>query len=388
MAPRDPAQAHRTATPLELLVDLTFVVAVAQCGASLHHALATGHGGDALFAYPATFFAIWWAWMNFTWFASAFDVDDPLYRLATLVQMAGVLVLAAGVPRAFADGDFAVVTLGYVIMRVALIGQWLRASCHPDSRDCARRYALGIGLCQFGWVGLLLLPEGLRGIGFVVMAIAELAVPVWAERVGRTSWHPGHIAERYGLFTIIVLGESILAATVAVQSALDTGHALGDLVTIAIGGLLIVFSLWWVAFDLPTEAAAAQAREVFETTARHAFIWGYGHLVVFASATAVGVGLTLAVDRAVGDGSISQTGAGLAVTVPVAVYLLTAWVLHRTTMAGKRFVGDVVGVTALAVLALSWLSEVVLATGLVLAAAVTVLQLFGPRTDRSVVEPD
>jgi hypothetical protein len=70
------------------------------------------------------------------------------------------------------------------------------------------------------------------------------------------------------------------------------------------------------------------------------------------------------------------------------VYLLTAWVLHRTTMAGKRFVGDVVGVTALAVLALSWLSEVVLATGLVLAAAVTVLQLFGPRTDRSVVEPD
>ena len=58
------------------------------------------------------FFAIWWAWMNFTWFASAYDTDDDVYRITTLVQIAGALILAAGVPRAFADGDFAVVTSG------------------------------------------------------------------------------------------------------------------------------------------------------------------------------------------------------------------------------------------------------------------------------------
>ena len=101
---------HRAATPLELFFDLCFVVAVAQAAASLHHAVAEGHLGHALTSYLMVFFAIWWAWMNFTWFASAYDTDDAPYRLATLVQIAGVLVLAAGVPAAFADGDFTVIT--------------------------------------------------------------------------------------------------------------------------------------------------------------------------------------------------------------------------------------------------------------------------------------
>jgi low temperature requirement protein LtrA len=112
MEPRDPDEEHRVSTPLELLVDLTFVVAVAQASASLHHARAAGHASSALQAYPVVFFGVWWAWMNFTWFASAYDTDDAVYRLATLVQMAGILVLAAGVPRAFEHHDFAVVVLG------------------------------------------------------------------------------------------------------------------------------------------------------------------------------------------------------------------------------------------------------------------------------------
>ena len=73
-------------------------------------------------------------------------------------------------------------------------------------------------------------------------------------RAGRpTAWHPRHIAERYGLFTIIVLGESVLSATVAVQAALDAGGPFSDLVTTAIGGLLIVSSMWWIYFDQPVE---------------------------------------------------------------------------------------------------------------------------------------
>jgi len=96
MRPRDPSEAHRVATPLELLFDLCFVVAIAQVAARLHHAIAEDHVGAAIPLFAMTFFAIWWAWMNFTWFASAYDTDDVPYRLLTLLQIVGVLILAAG----------------------------------------------------------------------------------------------------------------------------------------------------------------------------------------------------------------------------------------------------------------------------------------------------
>src|SRR3954454_7788643 len=140
MAARDPDEGHRASTPLELFFDLTFVVAVAQAANSLHHGLASGHAGDVLLGFPMVFFAIWWAWMNFTWFASAYDTDDVPYRLATLVQIAGALILAAGVPDAMIDGDLTVITLGYVVMRLAMVTQWLRAagSDPPHRRSSLR----------------------------------------------------------------------------------------------------------------------------------------------------------------------------------------------------------------------------------------------------------
>src|SRR5689334_1774298 len=102
MRPRDPAERHRVATPLELLFDLTFVVAVARLSSVFAHAVAADHLEDVV-GYLMVFFAIWWAWMNFTWFASAYDCDDAAYRVLTLLQMAGVLILAAGVTAAFGD---------------------------------------------------------------------------------------------------------------------------------------------------------------------------------------------------------------------------------------------------------------------------------------------
>ena len=223
MRPRDSHEPHRVSTPLELFFDLAFVVAVAQAASSLHHGLVEGHVADALIGFPAVFFAIWWAWMNFAWFASAFDCDDVLYRLAVFAQMTGVLVLAAGVPRAFDTQDFGIMTLGYVIMRLAMVSQWLRvAVSFEGGRRTALRFALGITVLQVGWVLRLALPDGAAMVAFVVLVVAELLVPVWAERAGRTPWHPHHMAERYGLFTIIVLGESVLSATLAVQGALDT----------------------------------------------------------------------------------------------------------------------------------------------------------------------
>ncbi|MES1170116.1 MAG: low temperature requirement protein A, partial [Leifsonia sp.] len=139
---------HRTSSPLELLFDLTFVVAVASLTGELAHGLVVGDPG-AIGAFLMVFAAVWWAWINFTWFASAFDVDDALYRVLTLVQMAGVLVLAAGVPTAFEHNDFRAITVGYIIMRVAILGQWLRAGIeHPQNREAAFKYAGGIFVVQ------------------------------------------------------------------------------------------------------------------------------------------------------------------------------------------------------------------------------------------------
>ncbi|MFE9022274.1 low temperature requirement protein A [Streptomyces sp. NPDC007808] len=319
---RGRGEAHRAATPLELLFDLCFVVAVAQAGIQLVHAVAEGHAGEGILDYAMVFFAIWWAWMNFTWFASAYDNDDVLYRIATLVQIAGVLVLAAGISRAFEDHEFLAVWLGYVIMRIALAAQWLRAARASEGpeRTTALRYAGGVLLCQVGWLGLVVLPEAARPWAFLVMAILEMCVPLYAEKDHPTSWHPRHIAERYGLFTIIVLGESVAAATIAVKTGIDESDELGELLPIAAGGLLIIFAAWWVYFAVPIHGHLRGNRQ--------AFLWGYGHYVVFASAAAIGAGLEVAVEQAIGKAHISTLAASAAVTLPTALYLLTVWALH------------------------------------------------------------
>src|SRR5262245_40379895 len=278
MTARDPGETNRASTPLELFFDLTFVAAVAQAGSSLHHGLVDGSTGHAIASYPLIFFAIWWAWVNFTWFASGYDTDDVPYRLMVFVQVTGALILAAGVPRAFAHQDYGVIIIGYVVMRLALVGQWLRvARSDPVSRPMALRYAIGITVTQIGWVLWFWLPEALFVPGFIILAAAELAVPAWAEGAGHVAWHPRHIAERYGLFTIIVLGESVVAATVGVQAALDSDTAFRDLLTVVVGGLLIVFSMWWIYFDLPAERALERARDEPNGRGWFSFVWGYGH---------------------------------------------------------------------------------------------------------------
>ncbi|MFF5859524.1 low temperature requirement protein A [Streptomyces sp. NPDC012751] len=358
-------EAHRVASPLELFFDLCFVVAIAQAGVQLVHAVAEGHAGRGILDYAMAFFAIWWAWMNFSWFASAYDNDDALYRIVTLVQIAGVLVLAAGISRAFSHHDFLLVWLGYVIMRLAMAAQWLRAagSAPGAERTMALRYAGGVLLCQVGWAGLVVLPEPARPWVFLVMAALELCVPLYAEKDHETSWHPHHIAERYGLFTIIVLGETIAAATVAVKSAVDEHGSTGELLPIAGGGLLIVFSAWWIYFVVPIHGHLRSSGR--------AFIWGYGHYLVFASAAAIGAGLEVAVEQAVGKAHISTLSASAAVTLPTALYLLTVWTLHSRHFKVGIAQQLVLPVAALLVICCTFLGEwAVFAAGLVASAAV------------------
>jgi low temperature requirement protein LtrA len=388
LAARDPDEGHRASTPLELFFDLTFVVAVAQASTTLHHELVGGHASEALVAYPIVFFAVLWAWMGFTWFASAYDNDDPAYRVTVFVQMVGVLVFAAGVPRFLEDLDPTVGVVGYVIIRVASIAQWLRvAVSHPEGRACALRYAGGIAACQVVWVALAVSAEGGWWLLLATpLTAVELGMPVWAERRGPTSWNPVHIAERYGLFTIIVLGESVLAASVAVQTAVDEGSAFGELLPVAAGGFLIVASMWWIYFDMPLDRLLHRVRRAF---ARHeraqALIWGYGHYFVYAAAAAVGAGLAVNVDQRTGPTALTDVEAALTVTTPVAVYLLTVWVLHRRDKPPSVLRDTAAPIVAVAVLLSSWTSEPVLVTGIILAALVAASVAMGHA--RSVVSP-
>lgn len=323
MSGRDPDEEGRASTPLELLFDLTFVVAVAQAATQLHRALAQGQAGHALTGYAVAFFGLWWAWVNFSWFASAYDIDDVPYRLLTMLQMAGVLVFASGIPAAFQHFDFATVVVGYVIMRLAMVAQWLRAAHgDPEGRVSTLRYAAGVTVVELGWIGRLYL-SGLPGlVGFAALTAAELVVPAWAEFTGRrTPWNADHITERYGEFTIIVLGEVIAAIAAAVGTALGHGPASPGLLTAAAAGLLLVFALWWSYFK---HSATESIRQSLPWT----FVWAFGHYLIFAAVAALGAGLQVVVGTLAHSTSVSPLFAAFTIAIPVAMFIVVLNLLN------------------------------------------------------------
>ncbi len=371
MRPRDPGQPHRTASTLELFFDLVFVVAVSIASAQLHHALSHGDFVHGVTSYAMIFFAIWWAWMNFTWFATSFDTDDWLYRATTFVQMGGVLVFAAGIPRAFEEGDFRVAVVGYVVMRIAMVAQWLRASRSAGAlRGVTRRYALGITVAQVLWVLFLLVPAGpLQGTAFVVFALIEISVPIFAERRRQTPWHAHHITERYGLFTLIVLGESLLASANAIVDALDDVTALGPLIAISVLALVVTASLWWIYFWPPHHRAI--------TSFRRSLRYGYTHYFVFAGAAAFSAGIEVEIDVLTGESHLSSIAASFTVTVPIAVFLLAVWWIAIRDNA-DRVVNVVVPSGAVLVLLDPVLPIPVTLTAIVIVALVVVLVVRAP----------
>ncbi|MFB6893230.1 low temperature requirement protein A [Kitasatospora sp. NPDC056327] len=371
MPGRDPGEPHRTATSLELLFDLCFVIAVAQASGGLSAAVAQGHPAAGVLRFAVVFFAIWWAWMNFTWFASAYDPDDVPYRLLVLAQITGSLVLAAGIPLASGKGDLRVVIWGYVVLRTALAVLWLRvARSDPRRGRTAVRFAAGVTGCQVGWVATLLVPDQVRLPAVAVLVAAEVCVPVWAQSAGMTPWHPRHIAERYELFLLIVLGESVAAAAEAVRGAFGRGHGSAGLYLLAAGGLLIVFAMWWLYFAKPAHTLLATSHR----GARKRFVWAYGHYLVFAAAAAEGAGLAAYAEPVTrrGGGSVLPSPAGAAVTLPLAVFLLTVWAVHLRPHPHRRVERFAFPAAASAVVAASYLPAPALAAGLVAVALVVV----------------
>lgn len=320
MRARDVHQPHRAATSLELLFDLVTVIAVASAAAGLHHAIAGGHATDGVVRFAMAFFGIWWAWMNYTWFASAYDNDDVLFRLLTLAIMGGALAMASGIELFFKSLDLTMVVTGYVVMRVGMVALWLRAALgDPVRRTTALAYALGIALVQVYWAGLLLVDPSsfvLLSLLFALGAVLEIAVPAVAERKGRTPWHRHHMIERYGLLNLIVLGETLLAGSLALR-AVAGEHFQIALVHVALSSLVIVFAMWWLYFS---NEEHLQSQDLGRS-----LTWGYGHVLIFAAGAAVGAGFAVLVDVVSGHAEVSLKVGDYAVAVPVALYLLGLW---------------------------------------------------------------
>ncbi len=377
MTGRDPHQLFRAATPLELFFDLVFVIAFGVAADELAHALTENHVGDGILGFLFATFAISWAWINFSWFASAYDTDDWIYRLATMVQMIGVLVLALGLPDMFASlthGDHVdngVMVLGYVVMRVPMIGQWLRAAHQdPARRQICTTMATTLVIAQLGWIGLLLadLRVGPMFACALVLVAVELAGPLRAERIDAgTPWHPHHIAERYGLLVIITLGEGMLG-TMATLSALVGPEGPGwsaDVVLLGLAGTALTFGLWWTYFVLPWG-------EVLHARRRRSFAWGYGHIPVFGALVAVGAGLHVGAYYLEHHSELGVVGSVVTVALPVALYSALLYGLYaQVTRSWDPFHVTLITLTA----ALIGASLVLAAAGASLVWCLVVLSL-------------
>lgn len=337
MTGRDPHEPHRAATPLELLFDLTFVVAFGAAGNELAHAFAENHVTSGLIGFGLAMFAICWAWINFSWFASAYDTDDWAFRLLTMVQMAGVLILALGLPEMFESvhaGDHIdnrVMVAGYIVMRVAMVGQWLRVVREdPARRQSARIYVVSLVVSQAVWVALAIADTSVGMFFFLALVplLIETAGPVVAEtRRGGTPWHPHHIAERYGLLVIITLGEAILG-TVAAMSAHVHDPAIGwttDAVIVLAAGVALTFGMWWTYFVIPWADILHHHRE-------RSFFWGYGHMLIFSSIAATGAGLHVAQYYLDGHSQLGPIGTLHTVVIPVAIFTGMLYLMYAVSM--------------------------------------------------------
>ncbi|MBM7504330.1 low temperature requirement protein A [Agromyces aurantiacus] len=387
MRGRDPLEPHRTATPLELFYDLVFVVAFSQAGTQAANLLAAGSTGPALMGFTFALFAICWAWITYAWLASAYDNDDVFFRIATMVQMIGVIMLALGLPETYASIDAGadlenrVVIAGYVVMRVAVVALWLRAARHdPARRRTALTYASLVSIVQVGWVALLVASPSLEGAfaGWAILVACELAVPVIAERRdGGTPWHPHHIAERYGLLVIITLGEVVVGTVLAISAVVEEQGWDLEAVLTAFGGTLLAFGMWWVYFLMPFAPLLARRR------GWAAFAWGYGHIPVFGAVAATGAGLHVAALVVEETATVDDVVAVVAVAVPVAVFVIVLFVLETLLLRRVDAFRAAMFAASLVPLAVAaWIVTLgaTMGTGIVVAALSPVVLIVGYET--------
>lgn len=320
---------ERSASRLELFFDLAFVLVVAELAGALRKDLTP----SGALEFVGLFTAVWWSWVSATLYANRFDHDDIVYRFYKLASMALVIGMAATATEAV--GPKSTLFAGcYIALRVLLISQYARAYRHVAA---ARR---GIGIYLMGtavgaglWTVSLACPAPARYWLWVAGVLVEVLVPLFATAATDVPLHLEHLPERFGLFVILVLGESVAA----VAHGLHAAHWDGRAVAVALASFVVAAALWWSYFDL----AGAGAKHLLEQTdSRRSSIshdvYVYGQLPLTLALAAVGVGI----ERAVVESTVEGTPAGTRIVLAggVAVYLaavsLTNTGMSRTWRSG------------------------------------------------------
>ena len=321
-------ESNRTATRLELFFDLAFVLFVARC-ADLLAADETWRGG---LVFAALLTTGWWAWASSALYANRFDTDDTVFRLLTLGGMAGVVAMAASADDLAGAGGrwFAA---GYVAVRAVLVLGYLRAWWHvPRARPSIRPYLLGHSAGGVLWLVSIAVPEPVRYGLWAAGVLVDLAGPTLAaRRKDGVPLHLEHLPERFGLFVILVLGESVAA----VVTGLHDGGWKPPVATAGGLGLVVAACLWWVYFDLAGGAAKRELLEQGEGTRQGVHdLYVYLHLPIAVSLAAVAVGLEDAVLHA-GDEHL-DTGARWVLAIGLSGYLLSCGVIQAVLSGGAR----------------------------------------------------
>ena len=249
----------------------------------------------------------------------------------TMLQMVGVIIMALGFPPMFASiehGDHVdnrVMVAGYVVMRIALVGQWLRAASQdPEHRSACLTYVAAVTIAQAGWIATIFLHTSIP-VTFVIVALligVEFLGPFLAEtRKGGTPWHAHHISERYGLLAIIALGEGVVGTVASLSAVVSAQGWTFDAVFVVVAGVGLTFGMWWTYFVVPQAELLHAYRE-------RSFLFGYFHIVLFGAIVATGAGLHAAAYYIEHHSKLGSVETVLAVAVPVGAYILAVYVLY------------------------------------------------------------
>ncbi len=278
----DPSQPRR-ASWLELFFDLIFVAAVAQVGVPLGQDY-TLHG---LARYALMFLLIWWAWVGHTMYSTRFDADDVVQRLLTLLQIFAAAAMAANAKSAFDSRDSAGFGAAYSVLRAVLVVQYLRARRLKETRRLTTLYSVGFGAASLLWFVAAILPVPTRFWLWGAALLIDMGTPWLAvQYTDKCPPDAEHLPERFGLFTIILLGESVAA----VMHGMESQEMWSPSAAIsAFTGLSLAFGYWWWYFD---GAHGAAKRHVTSNRKTLLFqIWSYAHLPLYLCVAVVGVGV-------------------------------------------------------------------------------------------------
>jgi low temperature requirement protein LtrA len=280
----------RKVTWLELFFDLIFVAAVSQVAAPLRH----DYTAAGLIRFAPLFVLIWWAWAGHTVFSTRFDTDDGVQRGLTLLQIFAVAAMAANAKEALDSRASAGFAAAYAGVRVILVLQYGRARRIRDARTLTTIYLVGHGSAALLWLLSALVPPPLRFWVWAVAFAVDLGTPWFALRHSvAIPPDAAHLPERFGLFTLILLGESVVAVMQGMESHDDWPPLAA---ACAFGGMALWFALWWWYFDASGATREQPVRSHREAVRLH--IWSYAHFPLYLGIVTLGVGVQRVVTAA------------------------------------------------------------------------------------------